>query len=101
MINKRNALKLISKTRLSDQVKRDAMTKIESIVKKIETVEGYSTLGDARQACLVALVYTGQPIDGLIDAADFETGAALIDDDAIACQWRTGRPNCQSCGCAG
>jgi hypothetical protein len=100
MINKRNALKLISKGRLSDQVKRDAMTKIEAIVKDVETIEGYSMLGDARQACLVALVYTGQPIDGLI-GEDFETGSNLIDDDTIACQWRTGRPNCQSCGCAG
>ena len=100
MINKRNALKLISKSRLSDQVKREVMTKIESIVKQIETVDGYSMLGDARQACLVALVYTDQPIDGLIDE-DFETGSKLIDDHTIACQWRTGRPNCQSCGCAG
>ena len=101
MINKRNALKLISKGRLSDQVKREAMTKIESTVKQIETVEGYSMLGDARQACLVALVYKGKSIDGIIEAEDFETGATLIDDDTIACQWRTGRPNCQSCGCAG
>jgi len=101
MINKRNALKLISKSRLSDQIKREAKGRFSQICKDLEKIEGYSMLGDTRQACLVALVYKGKSIDGIIEAEDFETGSKLIDDHTIACQWRTGLPNCQSCGCSG
>ena len=109
MINKRNAVKLISiikKIKLDDLAKRDLIVQITPIIKKLSDHENYAALGDARQACLVALEYFGKDAikyldDDVQNVAKRVKALKLPGAAVIACQWRRNRPTVNSCGCGG
>ncbi len=112
MINKQNAVKLITtvskseKMAPTDKTKRSIMTKAVPIIDELKDLPGYDALGDVRQSCLVAIMYFDDKADvSELITKPFDKGAKDIEKlkvygaSTIACQWRTNRPNCAGCGC--